>query len=238
MSSARTEFKYLNGAQSMTWEPPSRNADESGRIRHHYLKHATMPEATAPPPETYETAKIGYRLRYARRKQGLLMKEVADRVGCSDSLISKIERGHATPSLRMLHTIAAVLNINIASLFDTSADEQVVRRSGERPLIHLESRSGGGGIDLEHLAPHHDKAQLEAHIHIVEPGAESDGEITHAGEEVGYLLEGTIELMVDDKAYTLNAGDSFYFRSELTHRYRNPGTTIARLLWVNTPPSF
>ena len=202
------------------------------------MKHTTMPEATAPSPEPYEAAKIGYRLRHARRKQGLLMKEVAERVGCSDSLISKIERGHATPSLRVLHTIAAVLNINIASLFDTSTDEQVVRRNGERPLIHLESRTGGGSIDLEHLAPHHEQSQLEAHIHIVQPGAESDGEITHAGEEIGYVLEGTIELMVDEKPYILNPGDSFYFRSELAHRYRNPSDTVAKLLWVNTPPSF
>lgn len=197
-----------------------------------------MPEGTRSVPDAYQSARIGHRLRYARRKQDLLMKEVARRVGCSESLISKIERGHATPSLRMLHNIAAVLNINIASLFDAGADEQVVRRGGERPLIHLESRTGGGSIDLERLAPSGERTLLEANIHVVEPGAESDGEITHEGEEVGYVIEGTVELTVDDVPYVLNAGDSFYFRSELAHRYRNTGKTTARLLWVNTPPSF
>lgn len=197
-----------------------------------------MPEGTRSAPDAYQSARIGHRLRYARRKQDLLMKEVARRVGCSESLISKIERGHATPSLRMLHNIAAVLNINIASLFDAGADEQVVRRSGERPLIHLESRTGGGSIDLERLAPSEERTLLEANIHVVEPGAESDGEITHEGEEVGYVIEGTVELTVDDVPYVLNTGDSFYFRSELAHRYRNTGDKTARLLWVNTPPSF
>jgi len=197
-----------------------------------------MPEGRNSAPEPYQSARIGNRLRYARRKQDLLMKEVARRVGCSESLISKIERGHATPSLRMLHNIAAVLNINIASLFDAGADEQVVRRNGERPLIRLESRTGGGTIELERLAPSEDQTLLEANIHVVEPGAESDGEITHEGEEVGYVIEGTVELTVDGVLYVLEVGDSFYFRSELAHRYRNTGNATARMLWVNTPPSF
>lgn len=197
-----------------------------------------MPEGTNAVPDSYEGARIGHRLRYARRKQGLLMKDLARRVGCSESLISKIERGHATPSLRMLHNVAAVLDISIASLFESGPEEQVVQRYGERPLIHLESRAGGGSIDLERLAPYQEKTQLEANIHLVAPGAESDGEIAHEGEEVGYVIEGTIELTVEENSYVLNAGDSFYFRSELAHRYRNIGHTVARLLWVNTPPSF
>lgn len=197
-----------------------------------------MPEGVDTAADAYEAAKIGYRLRYARRKQGLLMKELATRVGCSESLISKIERGHATPSLRMLHNVASVLDISIASLFDAGPEEQVVQRNGERPLIHLESRTGAGSIDLERLAPYQAQTLLEANIHVVEPGAESDGEITHEGEEVGYVIEGTIELTVEETSYTLGVGDSFYFRSERAHRYRNPGDTVARLLWVNTPPSF
>jgi len=192
----------------------------------------------ARPDERQEAARIGLRLRYARRKQGMLMKEAAKQVGCSESLISKIERGHATPSLRMLHNLAAVLDISIASLFDTSPEEQVVRRRGERPLIHLGGRGRGHGIDLERLAPYEEGALLEANVHVVEPGAQSDGEIAHEGEEVGYVIEGTIELTVAGQSYTLQPGDSFFFRSELAHRYRNAGDGVARLLWVNAPPSF
>jgi uncharacterized cupin superfamily protein len=39
-------------------------------------------------------------------------------------------------------------------------------------------------------------------------------------------------------AYDLAQGDSFSFPSHLTHTYRNPGTNVARVLWVNTPPTF
>lgn len=36
----------------------------------------------------------------------------------------------------------------------------------------------------------------------------------------------------------LNAGDSFYFPSNLPHAYRDPGKTRLRVVWINTPPTF
>ena len=51
-------------------------------------------------------------------------------------------------------------------------------------------------------------------------------------------LEGEFELTVDGTTYSLKAGDSFFFRSELPHSYRNPGAIEARVLWVNAPPTF
>jgi mannose-6-phosphate isomerase-like protein (cupin superfamily) len=36
----------------------------------------------------------------------------------------------------------------------------------------------------------------------------------------------------------LQTGDSFYFSSSVPHSYRNPGKTVTRVLWINTPPTF
>ncbi|UHD46418.1 cupin domain-containing protein [Aureimonas altamirensis] len=55
---------------------------------------------------------------------------------------------------------------------------------------------------------------------------------------MGLLLEGVIDLHVGDKTYRLEAGDSFAFASEIPHAYNNPGKESARILWVNTPPTF
>jgi len=56
--------------------------------------------------------------------------------------------------------------------------------------------------------------------------------------EPATALEGEIELTIDGNRYCAKAGDSFHFRSELPHAYRNIGTKPARVLWVNTPPTF
>ncbi|HEV7799823.1 MAG TPA: cupin domain-containing protein, partial [Burkholderiales bacterium] len=72
----------------------------------------------------------------------------------------------------------------------------------------------------------------------IEPRTSSDEQISHAGEELGYVLEGELELALGEERYMLQTGDSFYFSSSVPHSYRNPGKTVTRVLWINTPPTF
>ena len=58
--------------------------------------------------------------------------------------------------------------------------------------------------------------------------------MTHAGEEFGYVLEGEILLVVEDKKETLKSGDSFHIFSTRAHTIQNLGDTTARILWVLT----
>lgn len=177
---------------------------------------------------------LGVRIRHARRVAHLTLTQVAARAGCSESLISKIENGQATPSLAMLHRIAAALDTNIAALTTEEAPlDGPVLPQGKRPVMQT-----GGGIALERLVLAQRGGLLQANIHIVQPGVETDGQIVHAGEEVGYVLEGRIELLLGDERYPMQAGDAFTFSSQVPHGYRNTGRTVARILWVNTPATF
>jgi transcriptional regulator with XRE-family HTH domain len=177
-------------------------------------------------------AMLGLRLRHARRIAGLTLLQLARKAQCSESLISKIENGSATPSLASLHRLAAALETNIAALTSPVAPPpSPVMRRGERPLIP-------GAISLERITLPVDNGLLQANIHIVAPGEASDGLIDHLGEEVGYVLEGTIELVLGGATYTLHAGDSFYFASDTPHGYRNGGEVVARIFWVNTPATY
>jgi quercetin dioxygenase-like cupin family protein len=54
---------------------------------------------------------------------------------------------------------------------------------------------------------------------------------THFGEEIGYLLEGTVTLEVKGQALrTLKAGDVFLIPPGTPHTARNAGTTPAKVL--------
>ena len=93
-------------------------------------------------------------------------------------------------------------------------------------------------IELEALIPGRRGNLLSGYINDIEPGSGSEGVITHEGEEFGYVLDGELELTVDKKKYQLRPGDSFYFRSERPHSYINNRKKLARILWLNTPPTF
>jgi transcriptional regulator with XRE-family HTH domain len=182
---------------------------------------------------------LGGRLRRARRSKRLRLADVAVAVGCSESLLSKIETGKAMPSLRMLHRIALALGTSIAELYsEPAADEVIVRRASGRPTIRIGGGASAGGISLEQIAPFAAGRSLDANVHVVAPGADNGGAIRHDGEEAGYVVEGEIELTVNGHAFRLTAGDSFFFRSDLPHSYRNVGGGVARIVWVNTPPTF
>jgi quercetin dioxygenase-like cupin family protein len=62
----------------------------------------------------------------------------------------------------------------------------------------------------------------------IAPGATS-ARHSHPGEDFGYLIEGTIVLMVDGKPpQTVRAGEVFFTERGKIHNARNIGTTTAR----------
>lgn len=191
--------------------------------------------APAPAP----AVAIGARLRHARLVKGLLIKDLAARVGVSISLISKYENNKLLPPLTVLHALVTALETNIGALFDadwTGVDH--VTRAGSRPRIAAAGDGDAAGVTLERLVPNGRGHLLQGNIHIVAPGGGSMGPMRHEGDEVGYVLQGRLELSIGDTNYDLGPGDSFAFPSNLAHTYRNTGAVETRVLWINTPPTF
>lgn len=44
-----------------------------------------------------------------------------------------------------------------------------------------------------------------------------------------------MELTIEGTVYQLSTGDSFFFKNHLTNRYRNTGSALTRVIFVNTP---
>lgn len=189
-------------------------------------------------PDSRPTEHVGHTLRARRRLLDLTLDQVATRAGCSESMLCKIETGKVNPSITLLRRLAQALSVNIAALFDDQTMPEIVQRAGRRPRLNDGNLRHGDGVVLERVIPHAPGVTLQADIHEIAPGGASDGLISHQGEEMGYVLDGLVELVVDDQRWQLGPGDSFHFRSERPHGYRNIGGTLARILWVNTPPTF
>lgn len=184
---------------------------------------------------------IGVHIRHARLRNGQTLKQVAKAVGCSESFISKVEHNRVRPSLSMLHRLVRVLNLNVAALFGDdkfTVDPVVIVRPEDRHMIRTGEARKGPGLSLQSLLPWARAKLLEANIHVIEPGGSSGGVIQHEGEDFGYVLEGSFELHVADKTYSLVEHSSFFFPSNLPHGYRNLGSATARVIWINTPPTF
>lgn len=179
---------------------------------------------------------VGGRLRHARLLAGIRMRELADKVGCTESMVSKIEAGRVVPSLPMLQRLVDALGRDLASFFGSDPNSPaMVLRAGQRPIAHTDPIRDGQRVSYERLVPFGAGNLLEGNIHVIEAGGMKQDPITHQGETLGYVIEGQIELTVETSIYTLSAGDSFFFKNHLTNSYRNAESVAARVLWVNTP---
>ncbi len=62
------------------------------------------------------------------------------------------------------------------------------------------------------------------------PGGASAGRHTHPGEEIGYLLEGSVAVEMDGVSKTLKPGDAFAIPAGKVHNATNLGTGPATIV--------
>ena len=192
------------------------------------------------PPESTDPSQprlIGRDIRGLRKARGVTLAGLAEASGLSVGYLSLLERDRATPSIKALHAVSRALGVTISWFFeanDVPEEERdlVVRRARRRRLDY------SAGVVDELLSPNQTGA-LELLSCRFPPGASSGEEpYSHSGEEAGVVIRGRLEFWVDGRTVTLEAGDSFGFKSELPHRYRNPGPDETEVIWAITPPSY
>ena len=189
-------------------------------------------------PPAHGDVDVGVRLRHARMTRRLTLRELAEKAQCSESMVSKVENARALPSLTTLHRICRVLDLTVGQLFAKSGEPPgVLARAGERAVLDMHPLRPGSDIKSEQLIPFDPRNLLEGSILLIAPGSAPEL-VSHGGEEVGYVIEGTLEIIVGETTYVAREGDSVHFRSDLPHGYHNPGPKPARVIVINTPPTF
>lgn len=181
---------------------------------------------------------VGQQIRDLRRAKGLRIAGLASEIGRSVGHVSQVERGLSPVTIPDLKKIADALGVEINWFFQGQAmappEERdiIVRRANRRELNY-----SGTGVREALLSPHLHGA-FEMVLTTLEPGADSGVAYSRTGEEGGFVLEGTLDLEVDGRKYSLSAGDSFSFESTRPHRCANSGSQVTRVLWVISPPSY
>ncbi len=181
--------------------------------------------------------RFGDKIRAVRERRSETLKDVAEKAGVSESLVSQIERNRVSPAIDTLLSIAEALEIDLEYLFSDLRRERAVRivRAKERQVLSKP------GVVYERFAPLDAVPApgqgIEAYQLELEPGASTgNDEYGHEGMELGVIMEGRAELAVGTRKYELEPGDSASFSSDFPHRLKNSGEGRLRVFWVLTPP--
>lgn len=176
----------------------------------------------------------GAQLRALRLSRDMTLRDASRATGLSASFISSFERGLSGASLAALQRLTAAYGTTVSELLRGSPPSggRLVR-SGDRRAAQL----GGPDIRMEDLS--NAPTMLEAQLFVLAPGAGSDGWYAHDGEELMFVLAGSVGVWLAEREYyELAAGDALTFPSTLSHRFRALGDAETHLIWVNTPPTF
>ncbi len=176
---------------------------------------------------------IGDKIKRLRLQRGLTQEELGARTELSKGFISQLERDITSPSIATLMDILEALGTDVASFFHETVDEKIVY--GREDMFVKEQDDG---VTIRWLVTNAQKNALEPILVTLPAGGETVPDDPHEGEEFGYVLAGSITLLLGEKAHRVHRGDSFCFRPNCVHSLKNPGKREALVLWVSTPPSF
>ncbi|WP_458094503.1 helix-turn-helix domain-containing protein [Roseomonas sp. WA12] len=194
---------------------------------------ATAPKGAAP-RDAARTAELGARLRALRQDRELTLEALAEMAGLDKGYLSRLERGLKNPSIATVLRLSEALDVPVAELFGERLAEHAVRvtRAPDRLSV---SPAGASAHGIEALS--RDGAALEAFV--LHPAAEfsAEGHAEHAGEELFFVLKGTVELRFADRGFVLEAGDCAQFSGHLPHRIRRVGLDPASALVAVARPA-
>ena len=180
---------------------------------------------------------IGERIKKKRNEKDFSLRELAAKVDLSASFLSQIEQGKASPSIENLKKIATYLEVKVSYLIeeeDESLGSFHIKKEDRKYVESIDSKTSIALLTSSKI-----EKNMEPIMYEIKPGGESGrGFFNHNGEEFIYIIEGTLDIYIEDQLTTLNEGDSFYFKSSLNHRFKNNGKKLTKAIWVVTPPTF
>jgi transcriptional regulator with XRE-family HTH domain len=177
---------------------------------------------------------IGSKIKNLRLLKGLTQEELGDRCELSKGFISLLESDKTSPSMATLEDILNALGTDFAHFFK--------EESGSRVVFGKDDFSIKQDPDLKNeicwLIPNAQKNEMEPILVTIEPGGSTYPDNAHEGEEFGYVIEGTVTVVIDEERHPAKKGESFYLTSDKPHFIENNTGRQAKIIWISSPPSF
>lgn len=178
---------------------------------------------------------IGAKVQKFRQQRKLTLRQLATKSGITPSMLSQIENNVANPSVNTLKEITRALGVPMFKFFhdDILPEKMIVRRGHYKMIGNPEQE-----VFYQLLTPDVNGAIEFCLMDIPPHSASSDQPNEHEGEEVAYIIEGTVCIEVEDRQDRMEQGDSIRIPALSTHRWVNDTDEPVKVIFAVTPPGF
>ena len=173
---------------------------------------------------------ISDRIRELRDILDLTAEEVAANIGVSTEEYLAYENGEKEIPISLLYKVASIFKVDPTVLMTGDVprmDDYTVVRGGNGVKVERYP-----GYSFSALAFNYKHRQMDPMI-VTLSKSETAELVRHGGQEFNYVIEGAIKVVVGDREFTLEAGDSIYFNPEKPHGQRAVTETAKFLTIIN-----
>ncbi len=175
---------------------------------------------------------LGAKIKQRRVLLQLTQQELANRCELTKGYISQLESDSVSPSLETLEIILDVLGITLSDFFKEVTEEKIIFTKEEQNEKRFDS------YNQTWLVPTAQEHQMEPILVNLDENGETFHDYPHTGEEFGYVVDGEIIVVYDDKTFICKKGESFYFVANKNHYIKNHCKKESKVIWVSCPPNF
>lgn len=173
------------------------------------------------------TRAIGAKIKEIRKLRGMTLQYLSEITNLSIGFLSNVERNQCSPTLSNLKVICDSLQVTISELLQEEDTRRTIIRDKDAVMFHH---------DLYPMT-YKQINFLERFPSITQitmkPNLSFDGHLyRHMYYEIGYVLKGKLNLILEDVPYELNEGDSVIIRKNMLHSTYNDHNEECISLWV------
>jgi transcriptional regulator with XRE-family HTH domain len=176
---------------------------------------------------------LGKRIKEYRTSKGITLQELADRTGLTKGYLSKIENSEKAPPVSTLINLIRALNIGISDIFEETENNKnpicLVKKEERRTIARDGSIFGYAYQTLAHKF--HNK-RMEPYFLTLPLHPKENVLFQHKGEELLFVLEGTMKFLHGEKEFIVEEGDCIYFDASIPHYGLCAGKKSTKCLMV------
>ncbi|MBW1785794.1 MAG: cupin domain-containing protein, partial [Deltaproteobacteria bacterium] len=183
-----------------------------------------------------QEAEIGRRIKSFRKSLELTLRDLAEKTGFSQGYLSKVENSPKAPPVSTLIRLSKALSVSMNAILGETEHINTITlvRKGERSQM---ARDGTQfGYWFETLAPAFVDKRMTPYLLTMPPNVLQTPYVQHEGQEVFFILEGTLRFIHGQSEFTVRQGDCLYFDSSVPHTAIVLGDKEARILAVIWSP--
>lgn len=179
---------------------------------------------------SYDIMLVAKRIKDLREIFNFSTYDVSKKLNISENEYLKIENGETDVSVSLLFEIANIFGVELTALI-----------TGDNPKLNIYSvvrKDKGLSVErskkykYQNLAYNFSHKKSEAFLVTVEPNGSEISLNTHPGQEMNYVLEGSIMVLIDNHEIILNEGDTLYFNSSYPHGMKALNNKTAKFLAI------